>query len=72
MNISESHAFVLEQARLNIEFIKASPANTNQAKQINASLANIVAMERNIVMHKALQRAIKNDRDEVLPGLPES
>jgi KaiC/GvpD/RAD55 family RecA-like ATPase len=42
-----------------------------QAKQINTALANIVAMERNMVMYKALERTIRNDRNEDLPNLPE-
>ena len=71
MSIHQSRDFVLEQAKLNIEFIKASPSHVGQAKQINTSLANIVAMERNMVMHNALERALKNDRNENLPGLPE-
>lgn len=71
MSIHESHAFVLEQAKKNIEFIKASPSHVGQAKQINTALANIVASERNQIMHKALERALKNDRNENLPRLPE-
>lgn len=71
MSIQESHAFVLEQAKANIEFIKANPANVGQAKQINTSLANIVAMERNMVMHNALERALKKQRNEDLQKLPE-
>ena len=68
--INQSRDFVLEQAKANIEFIKASPANVGQAKQINTALANIVAMERNMVMHSALERAIENDKKN-LQGLPE-
>jgi hypothetical protein len=70
MSIHESHAFVIEQAKANIEFIKASPSNVGQAKQINTALANIVASERNVVMHRALERAIHND-EKGLPRLPE-
>jgi hypothetical protein len=70
MSIHASHAFVLEQAKANIEFIRASPSHIGQAKQVNTALANIVAMERNMVMHKALERAIRND-NENLPRLPE-
>ena len=69
MSLHESHAFVVAQAKANIEFIKASAAHVGQAKQINTALANIVASERNQIMHKALERAIKND--ENLPRLPE-
>ena len=72
MSIHESHAFVLSQAKANIEFIKVSPKNVEQAKQINSSLANIVAMERNMVMYNALQRARRNDLNEDLQKLPES
>lgn len=71
MSIHESRDFVLERAKSNIDFIKANPANLGQAKQINTALANIVAMERNMVMYKALERAIRNDRNEGLPNLPE-
>lgn len=71
MSIHESHAFVLEQARENISFIKQNPGNVGQAKQINTSLANIVAMERNMVMHQALERAIRNDTPP-LPELPQA
>ena len=72
MSIHESHTFVMDQAKANIAFIKANPAHVEQAKQINASLANIVAMERNMVMHSALQRALRNDRNEDLQNLSES
>lgn len=68
--IHESRDFVLMHAKANIEFIKASPANLGQAKQINTALANIVAMERNMVMHSALERAIENDKKN-LQRLPE-
>jgi len=61
VSIHESHKFVLEQARLNIEFIKSNPTHVAQAKQINTALANIVAMERNMVMHNALERAKNKD-----------
>ena len=71
MSIHESRDFVLAQAKANIDFIKASPANVGQAKQINTSLANIVAMERNVVMHNALERARRKYRNEDLQGLPE-
>lgn len=71
MSIHESHAFVLAQAKANIDFIKACPTHVGQAKQINTSLANIVAMERNMVMHNALERAVRNDRNENLQNLPE-
>ncbi len=71
MSIHQSHEFVLAQAKANIEFIKASPANVGQAKQINTALATIVASERNVVMHNALERAIRNDEPKGLPGLPE-
>lgn len=67
-SIEKSHAFVLSQAKANVNFIKANPANVAQAKQINAALANIVAMERNMVMHKAVERAILNDDLQKLPA----
>lgn len=67
--IKEAHAFVLSEAKANVAFVKSSPSNVEQAKQINAALANIVAMERNMVMHKAVERAVKND-DENLQILP--
>ena len=74
MSLQESHAFVLAEAKANIDFIKANPAHLGQAKQINTSLANIVAMERNMVMHTALERALRNDRkslNENVQNLPE-
>jgi len=71
MSIQDSHAFVLEQSRANIEFIKLNPAHVSQGKQINAALANIVACERNDIMRKALERAIRRDHAD-LPGLPQS
>ena len=70
MSIHQSRDFVIDQAKENIKFIKASPANIGQAKQINTALANIVAMERNMVMHTALERAIENDKKS-MQGLPE-
>lgn len=70
MSIHESHAFVLEQARLNIMFVKASPGHVAQAKQVNSALATMVASERNMVMHRALERALRND-DEDVQGLSE-
>jgi hypothetical protein len=68
-SIQDIREFVLHQAKQNIEFVKQSPGNVAQAKQVNSSLSAIVAMERNIVMHKALERARKN---ETVPTLPES
>ena len=70
MRIQHSRDFVIEQAKENIAFIKASPSNLGQAKQINTALANIVAMERNMVMHRAVERMISNDNQDV-PRLPE-
>jgi hypothetical protein len=64
--LQTSHAFVLAEAKANVDFIKSSPRNVEQAKQINAALANIVAMERNAVMMKAIERAYGKD----LPQLP--
>lgn len=66
--IQESREFVIEQARLNIERVKREPGFTNQAKQVNASLASIVAMERNAIMHEALKR---RTHEPVLPELRE-
>lgn len=70
MSIQDSRDFVIKQAKENIEFIKTSPSNLGQAKQINTALANIVAMERNMVMHRAVERMISNDSQNV-PRLPE-
>ena len=58
MSIHDSHRYVLEQAKENIEFIKKSSSHVGQAKQINTALSNIVTSERNMVMHRALERAI--------------
>lgn len=57
--LHESRAFVLAEARKNIEFIKANPKAVGQAKQINTALSNIVAMERNMIMNKALERSMR-------------
>lgn len=69
MSIHDSHDFVLEKAKANVAFILDDPKNVGQAKQINAALATIVASERNMIMSRALDRALKND--ENLPRLPE-
>jgi hypothetical protein len=58
--LQASHDFVLAEAKANVAFVKISPANVEQAKQINAALANIVAMERNRVMNNAVERAYGN------------
>lgn len=72
MSIEDSCAYVLEQAKLNIEFARANPSAVSQAKQVNASLAAIVAMERNMVMHRALNRTLRNRfPDEDMQDLPE-
>jgi hypothetical protein len=70
MNMEETRRFVIEQAQQNIEFIKANPTLIGRAKQVNSSLANIVAMERNVIMNRALERAIRKD-DQSMPRLPE-
>ena len=57
LSITESRDYVLKQARENIEMIKANPGYTSQAKQVNASLASIVAMERNAVMLQAIENS---------------
>ncbi len=71
MNLKESYDYVLAEARANIEFVRLSANNVQQAQQVNSSLANIVAMERNIVMDKAVERAIKNDAIIDMPRLSE-
>ena len=67
--IHASHSFVLEQAKANIAFVQANAEHVEQAKQINASLANIVAMERNLVMHNALERAKLKELNEDMQKL---
>jgi hypothetical protein len=67
--IHASHSFVLEQAKANIAFVRANAEHVEQAKQINASLANIVAMERNLVMHNALERAKLKELNEDMQKL---
>lgn len=62
VTIQSSKAFVLEQARKNIERVVENPGYVEQAKQVNASLASIVAMERNAVMHEAIQLSRKGSR----------
>lgn len=62
VTIQSSKAFVLEQARKNIERVVENPGYVEQAKQVNASLASIVAMERNAVMHEAIQLSRKSSR----------
>jgi len=71
MSLEASRDYVLEQAKANIELLKSSPASVAQAQQINASLATIVAMERNMVMHRALERSLRPHSDENLQRLPE-
>ncbi len=70
--IYDSRDYVLAQSKANIEFIKANPASVGPAKQINAALANIVAMERNVIMHNALERSLRPNSNEGLQGLPQS
>lgn len=48
--------YVLEQAKENIRRVTESANYIQQAQQVNTSLGNIIAMERNIVMHEALKR----------------
>lgn len=70
-SIHDSKAFVLEQAKRNIEAVSQNPGYVEQAKQVNASLASIVAMERNAVMFEAIQlQRVKADALQ-MPGLPE-
>jgi uncharacterized protein YrrD len=66
--IKDARDYVLAQAKANIAFVKQSKANVEQAHQVNISLANIVAMERNMVMHDALQRSRLINPNDV-PGL---
>lgn len=71
MDIVATRAYVIEQAKANIADLKAHPDNISVAQQVNASLANIVAMERNMIMHRALAKARTSDA-EIVPRLPES
>lgn len=56
-SLQSSKEFVLEQARLNIERVVRDPGYVQQAKQVNSSLASIVAAERNEVMREAIKFA---------------
>jgi hypothetical protein len=71
MDIHQSRDFVLDQAKRNIEFVLKSQANVGQAKQVNASLSAIVAIERSMVMYQALERMRKGGGNEDVQGLPE-
>lgn len=66
-----SAAYVLEEAKANIEFIKQNRANVDQAHEINTALANIVAMERNVVMDRAIERGLRREQDIAMQDLPE-
>lgn len=55
-DIQQSRDFVLEQAKLNIERVSTDKTYVEQAKQVNSSLAAIVAMERNSVMLEAIRK----------------
>lgn len=59
-SIQTSKEFVLEQARKNIKRVEEDRGYVEQAKQVNASLASIVAMERNAVMFEAIKRSRSN------------
>jgi hypothetical protein len=63
MSIQDSHQFVIEQSRKNIEFIMANPDRINQAKQINTAISNIVASERNEIMRRAVDMTNKRHED---------
>jgi hypothetical protein len=71
-DIEKSRDYVLAQAKANIDFVMKSPGNIEQAKQVNSSLAAIVAMERNVVMDRAISRMRKGGFVEVVQRLPES
>lgn len=70
-SIEKSRDYVLAQAKANIDFVMRSPSNVEQAKQVNSSLAAIVAMERNMVMDRALNRQKNGGYVEEVPRLPE-
>lgn len=55
-DLQASRDYVLEQARLNIERVSTDKSYVEQAKQVNSSLAAIVAMERNSVMLEAIRK----------------
>ncbi|MGJ8677207.1 MAG: hypothetical protein ACSHX0_06800 [Akkermansiaceae bacterium] len=54
-SINESRDYVLQQAKKNIEAVEGDPKYVKQAKEVNASLASIVTMERTTIMNKALE-----------------
>jgi hypothetical protein len=62
-NMSDTRDYVIQQAKENIELVKKDKSFVSQAKQINTSLANIVAMERNAIMLKALNRGSNPNRN---------
>lgn len=62
LNLNESRVFVLETAKQNIKNVTTRPGFVEQAKQVNASLASIVAMERNVVMLESLNTRPTNGK----------
>lgn len=65
LDLTASRDFVLEQARANIARVVDDPGYVERAKQVNASFASIVAMERNAVMFEALK--IQDEKVRRLP-----
>ncbi len=61
LDLSESRIFVLEQARRNIAEVTRDKSYVDQAKQVNSSLASIVACDRNAVMLEAIRRSKTNE-----------
>lgn len=51
----ETKNFIINEAKANIARVKDAPDYAAQAKQVNASLATVVALDRNDVMPRALE-----------------
>lgn len=56
LSITESRQFVIDTAKANIARVIEDKSYVAQAKQVNASLASLVAMERNAVMLEVTRR----------------
>ena len=56
LSIAESRQFVIDTAKANIAKVVEDRGYVAQAKQVNASLASLVAMERNAVMLEVARR----------------
>jgi hypothetical protein len=69
MNIEKIAEYVVAESKKNIAFLKENPTHVPAGKQINSSLGNIVTMARNLIMEKAIDRAITNDRAKGLQEL---